>query len=376
MKRGFTLIELLVVMVIIAILVGLLLPALGRAREEARKTQCRSNLRQVCLAVVMYATDNHSWTPCVYGESASALDGTWHGVNRETDSVDGGQDPLALYTHNMTLIPTLCGHGPGMRDDCDERILENLGPGMCTGLGLLLAGGYLTQQGASVLDCPSRHIADTMDSEVETWFRYDDREPFYTLGGRWLEANGRGMNYWTMADHEAHTNMGGPAGSGNPIAHYEEECTADAENPPHGEYCSIITSYSVRESATADDVGSSGSHAYSCLRLDDLVGKGRALVSDTVIGFVDMPRDGANIPDPSLFDMDDRASWQPLYMQNHDHAYNVLFCDGSVKTFSDAAKNVVNVQARQVANWGWPYYPAHFTDSVWKIYFDPAYAQD
>ena len=69
-RRGFTLIELLVVMVIIALLVGLLLPALGRAQEEARKTQCRSNLRQIGLAITMYANDNKKYTPVAYGYSA------------------------------------------------------------------------------------------------------------------------------------------------------------------------------------------------------------------------------------------------------------------------------------------------------------------
>jgi prepilin-type N-terminal cleavage/methylation domain-containing protein/prepilin-type processing-associated H-X9-DG protein len=150
-KRGFTLVELLVVIGIIALLLSILLPALSRAREASKATKCLSNVRQMGMAAMMYADENHGYLPPTSGptETMTVDDGStqsvairWYGGSYggvTTGTFVASASPLAQYwgTANLGGCPSFVDYEPILRPgygNCDYAYSDWCGRGP-TGTG-------------------------------------------------------------------------------------------------------------------------------------------------------------------------------------------------------------------------------------------------
>jgi len=149
---GFTLVELLVVVAIIALLIGLLLPSLGGARESGYQARCMSNLRQVGLAATLYAQDyqdqiwhadewsrlwnedDEVWEPgllYLYASDAEEIaecpSNKRRGVNNETV---GGNDPGIIFSTELDFDYTMVARMEGARLGREVRLGHLRDPGL------------------------------------------------------------------------------------------------------------------------------------------------------------------------------------------------------------------------------------------------------
>src|SRR5688572_9902080 len=152
--KGFTLIELLVVIAIIALLAAILFPVFARARENARKSACLNNMKQIGVGIMQYKQDFDEFFPQMYWSTAVVPTGRWEPL---AEGLWGGE--IMPYVKSRQIF--IC---PSTRDTTCSYIYN----------------GYLNGRSDADLAKPAEVIV-TGDSTANGWWALDS-QTFATYG--------------------------------------------------------------------------------------------------------------------------------------------------------------------------------------------------